>query len=54
MIQRIEKKLGKLLFPRSERWKQQQRARVFLVITLIQIVAVGVLVYIFHRGDRWQ
>lgn len=54
MIQRVEKKLGKLLFPRSERWRQQQKARVFLVIMLIQVVAVGVLVYIYHRGDRFM
>jgi hypothetical protein len=50
MIRRFEKRLGKLLFPRSERWRQQQKVRVVLVISLVQIAAIGMILYMCHHG----
>lgn len=50
MIHRIEKRLGKLLFPRSERWRQQQKARVVLAISVAQIAAIRMILYVCHRG----
>lgn len=35
--------LGKLLFPRSEHWRQRKKARVFLVVLTVQLV-IGLLI----------
>jgi hypothetical protein len=44
MIRRVERNLGKLLFPHSQSWKQQQKVRVIFAILLLELAIAGVIV----------
>ena len=55
MIHYLERNLGKLLFPRSQRWKRRQRARTILVVVMIELVLAGVIVGIAWLSEaRWK
>ena len=55
MIHYLERNLGKLLFPRSQRWKRRQRARAILLVLLIEFIIAGVIVGIaFLSGVKWK
>jgi hypothetical protein len=39
----LERNLGKLLFPRSERWQQRRKMRIVFAVLLVELVAAGVI-----------
>jgi hypothetical protein len=55
MIQYLERNLGKLLFPHSQRWKRRQKARTILLVVLIELIIAGMVVGIaFLSGVKWK
>jgi hypothetical protein len=55
MIHFCERKFGKLLFPRSERWKRQQKIRIVFLVLLIEIAIAGAIVLIAMLNDtKWK
>jgi hypothetical protein len=53
MIHNLERKLGKLLFPRSEHWKRRQKVRILFAIFLVEIVIGGVvLLLLLQKNSR--
>jgi hypothetical protein len=55
MIRFCERKFGKLLFPRSEPWKRQQKIRVVLVVLLIELLIAGAIVGLAMLNDsKWK
>jgi hypothetical protein len=46
----IERNLGKLLFPRSERWERKRKLRVVLVILLVELVLAGIILAAAYLG----
>lgn len=53
MIHQIEKNLGRFLFPRSERWQQQKKTRIFLCVLLVELLMTTLiaLVIIFKNSQ---
>jgi hypothetical protein len=55
MIRFCEKNLGKLLFPRSDPWKRQQKIRVVLVVLLIELLMAGAIVGLaMLNNSKWK
>jgi hypothetical protein len=55
MIHFCEKNLGKLLFPRSEPWRRQQKMRVVFLILLLELFIAVVVVGIAMLSDMtWK
>jgi hypothetical protein len=55
MIRFCEKNLGKLLFPRLDPWKRQQKIRVVLVVVLIELLIAGAIVGLaLLSNNRWK
>ncbi len=52
MIRRFERSLGKLLFPRAERWRRERNTKMFLMICLVQLMLAGGVAYYIHHGAR--
>ena len=44
--------IGKILFPRSQRWKQRQNARLMLAALAVGVLFGGLVVGIMLLGNR--
>jgi hypothetical protein len=55
MIRFCERKCGKLLFPRSEPWKRQQKIRVVFLVLLIELLIAGAIVAVAMLNNaKWK
>jgi len=55
MIRRFERTLAKILFPRSERWRQDRNIRTLLASVIVGLVVAGVVGFvIFQKEARWK
>jgi hypothetical protein len=55
MIHFCERKLGKLLFPRSEPWRRHQKMKIVFAILLLEIAIAGAIVCIALLNDtKWK
>jgi hypothetical protein len=55
MIRRLERNVGKLLFPRSESWQRKQKVRVIVAVLLIEaVIAVVVVALVVMSNSKWK
>ena len=53
VFHKVEKNLGKFLFPHSERWQREKKIRTFLWILVVELGITAVIVLlIFSRNSR--
>jgi len=51
MIHRVEKYLGRLLFPHSARWQQQRKTRTFLWVLLVELFVTAIVALLIVFKD---
>ena len=55
VIHTFEKSLGRLLFPRSERWQQKRKTKTFLWVLTVELLVTAIIAaLIVYRDSQWK